>query len=108
MRGGWKDKDGKDRTSKGKSGAPTKGNNYVEGQMKKKSEADAETAQFEKCVAVLVPLLVPVDHNISAAVKLQAILKKRGAPEMGVASTLGHRVLVWWNWCPIHMPVKKL
>ena len=76
---------------KGKGGAPTKGNNHwtkkqikgkvaalVKEQLKKqKPDADAEAAELDKLLAVLAPPAVPVDSKISAAVKLQAILKKR-------------------------------
>ena len=92
-KGGEKGKAGKGQPGKGKPGKPTTKDNHwtkkikgkvatlVKEQLKKqKSEIDAETAELEKLVAVLAPQAVPSDPKISAAVKLQAILKKRKVP----------------------------
>ena len=50
----------------------------VKEQLKKpKPDTDAKAVKLDKLLAVLVPPAVPVDSKISAAVKLQAILKKR-------------------------------
>jgi hypothetical protein len=44
---------------------------------KQKTETDVETAELEKLVSALAPPAIPTNPTISAAVKLQAILKKR-------------------------------